>query len=541
MSGERVRDIGQHSRRLLRDLNMLLERVRYARSPRDAGALERILRAALADTTGVVYRHLALANGQDVLVTFIDHLVANWRIEDFIIRPLSSIPAGPGSPPLTLERLANRYIAAGDVKTSFDIDEILDDLLRGDTLVALSGSPGVLVVSTRKPPARPVSDAQIEVVARGPRDSFTETAVWNLALIRRRLVDVNLRTERLVVGARSKTAVYLVYIDDVVNRTALQEMRRRLRAVSIDAVLDSGMLEQLIEDCWWTPFPQAERTERPDVVVAALLEGRLALITDNTPLAIVAPTTFSSLFDSPEDAYSRPTVVSLLRVTRFVATGLALSLPALYVAVASYTPALLPLRLAIKIANSREGVALPVVVEALLMQLFLEILREAGFRLPGPIGQTFGVVGGIVIGEFAVRAGLVSEMMVVVIALTGLASFTSPSLMLGTSIRLLGLPLLLMASVLGIYGFLLGLAGLLAHLVSLRSLGIPYLVPFAFYPPSDYKDMVLRAPIPAFKQRPTFYGPQQRRRAGDRRRDLPDTRAGSVHRAAGVGNRAHGQ
>src|SRR5690606_7569479 len=212
-------------------------------------------------------------------------------------------------------------------------------------------------------------------------------------------------------------------------------------------------------------------------------------------------------------------------------------LPALYVAVASYTPELLPVRLAIKIANAREGVALPVVVEALLMQLFLEILREAGFRLPGPIGQTFGIVGGIVIGEFAVRSGLVSEMMVVVIALTGLASFTAPSLILGTSIRLLGLPLLLLAAVLGIYGLLLGMAGILAHLVSLRSLGVPYLVPQIYYPPADFKDVVLRGPLPAFKQRPTFYGPQQRVRARDRRRDRRDTEAGRVHRGGGGGPR----
>lgn len=531
---ERVRDIGQHSRRLLRDLNMLLHRVRYARSSRDADALERVVRQALGTNVDVVYRHLALPNGQGALVMYIDHLVDTGRVENFIIRPLSS-STHPGAAALTVRDLARHSVVAGEVKVRLDEDQIIDDILRGDTAVALSGAPGALVVSTRQPPARSVSDPQVEVIARGPRDSFTETANWNLALIRRRLTDSNLRIERVTVGARSKTAVYLLYIDDVVNRTALQEMHRRLQHVNVDAILDSGMLEQLIEDTWWTPFPQTELTERPDVVAAALLEGRLALIVDNSPLAITAPTNFVGLFHSPEDTYSRPAVVSLLRITRVFATFFALTLPALYVGVASYTPELLPVRLAIKIANAREGVALPVVVEALLMMLFLEILREAGFRLPGPIGQTFGIVGGIVIGEFAVRAGLVSEMMVVIIALTGLASFTSPSLILGTSIRLLGLPLLLLAAVLGIYGLLLGMGALVAHLVSLRSLGIPYLVPQIYYPASDFKDVVLRGPLPAFKQRPSFFGPQQRVRARDRRRDRRHTQAGRLHQGAGGG------
>lgn len=359
----------------------------------------------------------------------------------------------------------------------------------------------------------------------------------SIALVRQRLADPNLKVRRFRAGERSGTTLFVLYIEDIVNRTALKELERRLNAVKIDAILDSGMLEQLIEDTWWSPFPQMLRTERPDTVVAALLEGRLAIVVDNTPLAIVAPTTLNSLFHAPEDLYSRPVVVALLRLVRFIASVFALTLPALYVAVAAFNPELLPVKMAIKIANSREGVALPVVVEALLIQLFLEILREAGFRLPGPIGQTFGIVGGIVLGELGVRSGLVSEMMVVVIALTALSSFTAPSLIVGTSVRLLGLPLLLLAATLGVFGLIIGLTAILGHLVVLKSLGIPYLIPYAFYPPSDFKDTVIRSSMLSYRQRPTFYGPQQRWRLSDRRGDAYSSQAGHVHKSH---NRNHG-
>ena len=270
----------------------------------------------------------------------------------------------------------------------------------------------------------------IEVVPRGPRDALTETARWNIALIRHRLRDPNLRVRRYTIGARSQTDVYVLYLADVVNRTALSELRRRLERIDVDGILDSGMLEQFLESRRWTPFPQRGKTERPDVAAAALLEGRLCLVVDNSPLAMLAPTTLDGLFHSP----------------------------ALYVSVVSFHPDLLPVRAVIKIAGSREGVALPVIAEALLMQLFLEILREAGFRLPGPLGQTFGIVGGLVLSKLGVRAGLVSEMMVVTIALTGIASFGIPSLILGTFIRLLGLPLMLLSAVFGLYGLVLGSA-----------------------------------------------------------------------------------
>lgn len=525
---EKVRNFKLQSQRLLKDLDDLIQRTRFFASRHDAAGIVTLFDSVLGESEDVVKRWIQLPNREQAVVIYISALADEHRVEDLIIRPLANWR--PDGVALSLISLERSGIWTGEVRVTVAADEMIRAVLHGDAVVALDGVTGGLVVSVRGPEARSVGDPAVEVIARGPRDSFVETATVNVALIRRRLADANLRIKRYNVGSRSDTVLFLLYLDDVVNRTALNEIQRRLESLEVDAVLDSGMLEQLIEDTWWSPFPQLLRTERPDTVAAALLEGRLCVVVDNTPLAIIAPTTLDSLFHAPEDLYSRPAVVALLRMVRFIASFFALTLPALYVAVAAFNPELLPIKMAIKIANSREGVALPVVAEALLIQLFLEILREAGFRLPGPIGQTFGIVGGIVLGDLGVRSGLVSEMMVVVIALTALSSFAAPSIIVGTSIRLLGLPLLILAATLGVLGVVIGLTAILGHLVVLKSLGIPYLVPYIFYPPIDFKDSVIRSSILSFHQRPTFYGPQQRRRLKDHRRDQHTSQAGQVHR-----------
>lgn len=526
---EKVRDFHLQSRRILKDLDDLIQRARYGASAKQASDVAALMQEVLGESADVVKRWIKLPGGRHAVVVYINALADEQRIERFVIQPLSRWQP-QGTNIASIEQLQESGIFVGEATATTQTKKLIAAVLHGDAIIACDGVAGGLIVAVRGAKARGVEEPAVELTPGGPRDSFTETAPVNVALIRRRLADHNLRVRRHQVGARSGTALFVLYIDDVVNRTALNELERRLAAVEIDAILDSGMLEQLIEDTWWSPFPQLERSERPDIVASSLLEGRLCVVVDNSPLVIIAPTTLDSLFHSPQDMYARTGVVTILRTVRFIASFFALVLPSLYVAVAAFNPELLPVKMAIKIANSREGVALPVVAEALLIQLFLEILREAGFRLPGPIGQIFGIVGGIVLGDLGVRSGLVSEMMVVVIALTAISSFSAPSLALGTSIRLLGLPLLLSA-VLGIFGLVIGLSAVLAHLVTLKSLGIPYLVPYAYYPPSDFKDTIVRASLPAYHRRPTFYGPQQRIRLKDHRDDRY-TAAGRVHVAA---------
>ena len=267
-------------------------------------------------------------------------------------------------------------------------------------------------------------------------------------------------------------------------------------------MLDSGYIEQFIEDNPYSPFPQIATTERPDEVAGELYEGRVVILVDNSPFALIIPTTINSLFQSPEDYYDRWIISSVLRVIRFTASLLALVMPSLYVVFTSYHTGILPTKLVLSIAASREGVPFPAIVEAFIMEFTLELLREAGLRLPSAIGNTIGIVGGLIIGEAAVRAGIVSPIMVIIVAITAIASFANPSYNLSVGFRLLRFTLIAASGILGLYGLVLGLILILVHLVRLKSFNEPYLTPFVAVNWSDYKDTIYRAPLYKMVKRP---------------------------------------
>lgn len=476
----------------------------------DGGGDARILLHALASqmeaSDDIVFRRFRLGDGTLATAVYADGMVNKEDLEERVIAPLVLAPApAAGRRPADL---LERVITAAEVKTTASLDEAMGSVLAGKTLLVLEGSPEAVIVSNPGAKERGVEKPAIEFALKGPRDAFSESLVTNLALIRRRLRDPGLRIQKLRIGRRTRTDVALVFLEGVANPQIVQEARRRLEAIDIDGILDSGYVEQFIEDSHWSPFPTVNGSERPDVVVSGLLEGRVAILVDNSSFAIVVPATFDGLFHSPEDSYDRWMPVSLLRVVRFIASFAALLTPSLYVAMASYHPGLMPLKLAIKVAGSREGVAFPVFFEALIAQFSLELLKEASFRIPSPVGQVFGVVGGLVLGDLGVRAGIFSEIMMITIALTAIASFSIPTVPLGTAVRLLGLPLMLATAVLGLFGTILGLLFILAHLCVLRSFGVPYLVPYPYFSIHDLKDTVLKLPISYYRRRPSFFRPR---------------------------------
>ncbi len=464
------------------------------------------LRALLGESDDVVFRTFRLGRGGPrATVVYLDGMAKKEDIEERIIQPL--VRTAPGPAP-SLRHLAERVITAAEVRLTESLDDVLSAVMAGTTALLVDGRPGAIVIANPGWKGRGVEKPPIEFTLRGPREGFSETLIWNVALLRRRLRDPGLRVKKMRIGLRSQTEVALVYLEGIANADVVAEAERRLKRIRIDGILDSGYVEQLIEDTWWSPFPTVNGSERPDVVASSLLEGRVAILADNSSFVLVVPATFDGLFHSPEDSYDRWLQVTLLRVVRFIASFVALLTPALYVAMASYHPGLMPLKLTLKVAASREGVAFPVVVEALIAQFSLELLKEASFRLPSPAGQVFGVVGGLVLGDLGVRAGVFSEMMMIVIAITAIASFSIPTIPLGTVVRLLGLPIMLATVVLGLFGLVIGLLAILAHLACLRSFGVPYLVPYAYLSPEDLKDTVFKAPLALFRRRPTFLKPR---------------------------------
>ncbi|HEX3012437.1 MAG TPA: spore germination protein, partial [Syntrophomonadaceae bacterium] len=371
---------------------------------------------------------------------------------------------------------------------------IIDELITGNTVFFMDGIDSALIIGSGGWKDRSVSEPSTESVVRGPRDGFTETIDTNTALIRRRIKSPDLRIDEFKIGIKTKTAVLVVYINGIARQDIVNEVKSRLQKIRIDGVLESGYIEELIEDASFSLFPQIEHSERPDKVSAALLEGRIAVMVDNTPFVLIVPTVFLQFIQSPEDYYERFPVASLTRFVRATAFFISIILPALYIALTSFHQEMIPTPLALSIAASREGVPFPSIGEAFLMEATFEILREAGLRLPKQAGQAVSIVGGLVIGQAAVQAGIVSQAMVIVVALTGISSFAIPAYNAAAAGRLIRFPLMLLAAFLGLPGILAGLTIILIHLSGLRSFGVNFLDPFTSPDEDQFKDTLVRTP-----------------------------------------------
>ena len=403
--------------------------------------------------------------------------------------------------------LRDRGIATTDLSEAENWDDTLYFIHAGDTAVFVEGYEKVIVIATRGFPNRGVQAAETEIVVQGPRESFNEVMRFNTALIRRRIRDSNLKVKQSKLGERSLTDIALMYMEDIVRPEILQEVEKRLEKIKIDGISDSGCVEQLIEENWLSPFPQMQLTERPDKAASSILEGRIAIIIDNSPFVILVPVTLNTLFQSAEDYYSRWQIMSVTRMLRFVGAFLAIALPAIYIAIALYHPAMIPLLMLSRLAESSQAVPFPAVLEIFLLDAAFELLREAGIRLRSASGGTIGIVGGLIIGQAAVEAGLVSPIVVIIVAMTSIATFAIPNISLVYSFRLVKYGLLLASAVLGFLGLWLGLILVLVHLASLRSFNFPYLMPFAAGEMNGYhelKDSLFRFPLSSLKKRPFF-------------------------------------
>lgn len=460
------------------------------------------LKELLNDTSDVVYREFNIRNFRAAVV-YIDGMADKALINNFVLESVM----------LSSERIDNVMQIKDNILTVSDMKEVLkltdgiNSMLSGDTLMFVDGIPALFVIATRFWPARGVSEPSGETVIRGGRDGFTETIRFNTALIRRRIRDTRLKITPKSVGIRSKTDVAIIYIDDIVNQDVLKRIKKRIENINIDAVLDSGYIEQFIEDDKWSPFPQMQSTERPDVVAAALYEGRVAILVDNSPFALIVPATLPSLFQTPDDYYQRWMNSSMLRIIRFFAIFIGMIMPALYVAVTSFHTSIIPTKFAYSIAASREGVPFPAFVETLIMEFALAFLIEAVVRLPKAIGSTIGIVGGLIIGQSAVSAGIVSPIMIIIVSITAIASFITPNYEVSSALRLCRFMLIVLATIIGLYGISLGLILILIHLVKLKSFGIPYLSPLVHPHKKDFKDVFIRAPLENFDTRPEFMEP----------------------------------
>ncbi|WP_304508723.1 spore germination protein [Anaerotignum sp.] len=475
------------------------------------------IKEAFRDCGDVIMREFVVGSGKSRLfMIYTDNIVDGNTISDFIMTNLMSHHKECNESGI-LEDLMEDIIAIGEVSKITELEQIYDAVLLGDTALLMDGNAFALQASTKGFPSRGVSQTQTEVVVQGPKDAFLEVMATNIVLIRRRIRDTNLKLKRKKSGTRSKTDVALMYIEDLVRPETLKMIEKQLDNINLDGVLDSGYLEQLLEKRWTSPFPQLQMTERPDKAASALLEGRIVLVIDNTPVVIMLPVTLNVFFQAAEDYYDRWEIMSFIRAIRYVAAVVAIALPGLYIALSVYHPELIPTALAIKIASTRQNIPFSVVGEVIIMELAFELLREAGIRLPSPVSSTIGIVGGIIIGSAAVEAGIVSPAVVIVSALTGICSFVIPNISLVSGLRLSKYLAVFLSAIFGLFGLWIALLFVLAHLCSLTSYGIPFMYPFCSASVNDdvdWEDTVFRLPLRKMKRRPIFTKPSARGRKG---------------------------
>ena len=470
------------------------------------------------DCSDIVTREFRVGVEQNhrMYVTYLDGMADKDLIHDHILRPLMLearlIAPDPGNIKRKVFELASEgSMSVSDIKEKDNLDEGVLAILSGDTLMLIDGIPKILIISSRKWPTRAISEPIGEMTIRGSRQGFVETFRFNTALLRREIRDPKLKIKSKQLGERTKTDLGIAYLEDVVNYRVLEEVEKRLDMIDIDGILESGYIEQLIEDRWFSLFPQVKYTERPDVVAAAVLEGKVAILIDNTPMALIVPTTLNSLLQSPDDYYERWWISTMIRWVRMAGLIISFLLPGGYIATAAYHTGIIPTQLTLFMAGTRDTVPFPVYIEAFLMEIIFELLREAGIRLPGQIGATIGIVGSLIIGQSAVEAGLVSPIMVIIVSLTAIASFAIPSYNLTISFRMMRFLAMIASAVLGLYGLILIVILTLAHLATLNSFGVPYLSPAVSSKRSDWKDSFVKAPLPVMKSRPEGAGIDKKR------------------------------
>lgn len=439
-------------------------------------------------------------------IIFFDGMTDRDVINNYILKPLmvmSGMDIRENADHLE-DFIARQLLPHCQVKIEQSYSKVVDEINFGGCGLFADGVAVSFSADVKGWEHRGIEKPNNEIVIRGPQEAFNELLRTNTAQIRKRLKDEDLIVEDVAIGKVSKTPCSMLYIKDIANERLIEEVRRRLEYINVDYMLDSGVLEQLIEDSTIYPSPQMISTERPDYVSAMLSNGRVAIIVNGSPNVLVAPTTAYELMHSAEDSYIRYPYANLLRYVRYIALFAALLLPGIYLAITNFHQEMIPTDLLLAIEASREKVPFPSAVELLLMEISFELIREAGIRVPGPIGPTLGIIGALILGQAAVAANIVSPILIIIVAVTGIGSFAIPNYSLGYSIRIMRFAFILLSALAGFLGITAGLFVLGVWSTSLKSFGVPFMAPLGPKTSDSARKVLFKAPEWKLEYRPDY-------------------------------------
>lgn len=456
-------------------------------------------------SSDVVFHDIYINGKKDLPVTmiYIDGLIDVTAVDQFILKPLTQeVRLGKGSIEEIIDYIEHGTVHHASQRTRVMLSECVYDIMDGSVALIFNQANKAIVFDVKGFEKRSISEPTGENVQKGAKDAFVEVLRTNTATIRRKIKSHNLIVEESKVGKQSLTKVAIVYLNRTANRHIVEELKKRLDKINVDGVLTTGIIEENIIDNKYSPFPQILYTERPDKFCANIIEGRVGIVIDGFPVAFVIPGSLNQFLQGPEDYSQNFIISSVLRFLRFVLMLETLFLPGFYIAVTTFHQEMIPTKLALSIIASKEGVPFPTFIEVAIMLISFEVLVEAGLRLPKNIGQAISIVGALVVGQAAVEARLVSPAVVVVIAMTAIASFTMPNQDFSNALRLWRFIFVIITSIIGLYGLSIGGIVLLLHLSKMEVYGVPYLSPFVADENKQMQDTLVRLPFSFLSKRP---------------------------------------
>lgn len=446
------------------------------------------------DSADLIVREVTWKDGVGIVCffyTMTESGEVNKQIDIIRKRAIDELPDWEGTPVSNVE--------------AFSVSKLIESVTSGFVAVFFPATNLIMSITIPTFEVRSTDEPANEYVIRGAHEGFVESIDKNISLIRKHLAIPDLVVGEIKLGKVTNTRVTYIYIDSIADKEVIEDVKNRLEDIDEPKIQSIGQVEDYLEDSVWSPFPQFLNTERPDRVISNLLEGKIAIFTDQSPTALVAPVTFFSFYESPDDFNGRVFVGSFYRILRLLSFLLAVFLPAFYIAVLGFHSEILPFDLSLKVKVAVQDIPYRPLVEALIVEVFIEVIREATIRLPAPIGPTIGIVGGLVIGDAIVNAGLVSNLMVIVVAMTAISSFVVPNVEMNTTIRLIRFPLMIAATIFGFFGIAIGTLILFIHMMNQSSLKQPYLSPLVPFDPSRFKNIFFRVPYyKNHKQQQTF-------------------------------------
>lgn len=427
-----------------------------------------------------INREVIIKGETRCIVLYISNLSNEEYIENNVIHPLLFYIQSPiNNVSSKTDYISKRVIASSNIKITQDVEVISDELKHGRCIVLIEKESSAVVCNTTKGSYRSITESNVEKAIKGGKEAFIESLEVNIALVQQGLKNNHLKMDRYIFGQENKADAVLIYLDDAIDSEVLQNIKKRLSSVKAQQILELGELSQLIERFPYSIFPQAKTSEKPTRVIADIMQGKAAILMEGVPYALIVPVVFLEFFQDVEDYGNRILNANFDRMLRIFAAIVVLILPSIYLILLTYNSELTPLNLFKIIVKSRLYIPLPPFVEILLIEILIEILREGGLRLPSPIGQTLSIVGGIILGQAATQAGIVSPTTLVVVAIAVICTFVIPNYDMALSIRLLRFFMIILTNMLGILGFLTGIQIITITLIRMDSFGIPYFSPVA--------------------------------------------------------------